>query len=107
VGPTSTTDEPPGLAALDQRAGERALLAEGVAVDAGRGLQQVARLGGLVVRLGHHGVDAVLEQAVSGLLEEEPPDHADHARREDQRARDDAGLDRTPPEGQPSAHGLR
>ena len=59
----------------------------------------------LVGDLGHDLVDPVLEQAVAGLLQQEPADPADHDRREQHRADHDPGLDRPAPEGQRPAYG--
>ena len=58
--------EAAGLAALDDRVDQVALLAGDVGVGAGRRLEAVPGLGGLVVGLGHDGVDPVVEQAVAG-----------------------------------------
>ena len=74
--------EPAGLAAQDDRLEQLALL--GAVGVGGRGrLEAGAGLRGLVVRLGDDGVDPVVEQAVPGLLEQEP---ADGARRRPPRA---------------------
>ena len=87
-------------AALDDRLHEVALLPGDVDVRAGRGGEAGAGLGGLVVGLGHDSGDPVVEQALPGLLEEEPADRADHDRGQHHGAGDDTGLDRPAPEGE-------
>ena len=69
-------------------------------------LASSSRAGRLVVRLGDDGVDPVVEQPVAGLLQQEPPDDADHGGGE-HRARHDPRLDRASPEGQAAAQGVR
>ena len=70
--------EAAGLAAQDDRPDQLLELAGGVVVGADDRGEPVLGLGGLPGRVGAHDLDPVLDQAVAGLLEQEPADDADH-----------------------------
>ena len=95
--------EAAGRAAGDDRLDQRLLLGRLVDLDAERGGQGGARRLGLALGLLHHGVDAVGEEAVTGLLDEEGADDPDDDRGEHQRAQHDPRLHRATPEGRPVA----
>ena len=92
-----------GLDRLD----ERLLLRGLVHVEARLGGEPGAGRLGLALGLLHDRVDAVLEQAVAGLLDEEPPDDADDGGGQQHGADHDACLHRASPEGRPVAQDRR
>ena len=101
TGGDSTTAKPRRRPARLDRLDEGLLLRRLVDVEPGRGGQR--RAGGLGLALGllHDGVDPVVEQAVTGLLDQEPAHDADDRRGEQHRADHDPRLHRAPPEGGP------
>ena len=96
---------PAGRAPLDDEVDEITSLRGRVRVGRGRLGQPLVGLVDLVGDLGEHLVDAVLEQAVAGLLQQQPAHSADHDDGEQHGAGDDPGLDRPPPERQRAAYG--
>ena len=94
--------EAAGGAALDDRRHQVVALAGLVDVDTEGGGQGRTRGFGLALGLGHDGLDAVLEQAVARLLDQEGTDDADHGRGEQHGADHHARLDRPPPEAGPA-----
>ncbi len=99
--------EATGRAAGDERLDHVLPLAGLVDVGARRGGQLLARLRRLVLHLGDHLVDAVVQQALAGLLDEDPAHDAHHERGEQHGGRDHARLHRATPEGQRAAQGVR
>ena len=88
------------LAAGDDRVGEVLLLAGRVGIETGGGVEPDLGLTHLALGLGDDRVDPLVEQAVRGLLEQQPPDHAHHHGGQDQGAGHDARLDGPAPEGE-------
>ncbi len=88
------------LAAGDDRVGEVLLLAGRVRIETGGGVEPDLGLTHLALGLGDDRVDPLVEQAVLGLLEQQPPDHAHHHCGQDQGAGHDARLDGPAPEGE-------
>ncbi len=104
IGPASTTEKP--------RVGPRwmigsirlRLLGRGVHVGAGHRPEPGLRVGRRsVLASATTARDPLLEQALAGLLEQEPADDPDHGGRQHQGGGDHPGLDGAAPEGQPTA----
>ncbi|WP_278259089.1 hypothetical protein [Nocardioides convexus] len=92
------------VAALDDRVHQVALLAADVDLTARRGLQAVGRVRHLGVHLAEDHVHPVVEQALPGLLQQDPADGTDHHRGQHHGADHHARLDRPAPEGQRSSY---
>ncbi len=105
AGPATTTPYPRVVPRSMIRSIRSLPLHRRVGVLPGRGLEPAVGLLHLVGDLAGDRLDALVEQAVAGLLEQQPADRGDDDRREDDGAGHDPGLDRTAPERQPAAEG--
>ena len=84
---------PAGGSARDDQVGGVAALHGGIDVLPGGLLEPTVLLLDLVGDLAGHGLDPLVEQAVAGLLEQQPTDRGDDHRGQDDGAGHDAGLD--------------